>query len=76
MAFEILDPLPPFKTLSPTRRVCCVIAALAAVAFLIWACATVKEARETIQMPAPSRTTSSLALAWVTMAYSCIGWSG
>ncbi len=48
MAFEILDPLPPFSSLSPARRVLCVLLALAVGAALIWACDTAARAPELV----------------------------
>jgi hypothetical protein len=44
MAFEILDPPPPFSSLSPARRAVIVALSLAALAGLVWACDTVAHA--------------------------------
>lgn len=44
MAFEILDPPPPFSSLSPARRAAVIVLSLAALAALIWACDTVARA--------------------------------
>jgi protein-S-isoprenylcysteine O-methyltransferase Ste14 len=49
VAFEILDPLPPFSHLSHTRRIIYVVLATAAIAALIWACDTASRAPELLQ---------------------------
>ena len=48
MAFEILDPLPPFSSLSPGGRIFRVVVAMAGLAALIWACDTASRAPTTI----------------------------
>jgi hypothetical protein len=49
MAFEILDPLPPFSSLSPARRAICLGAALLGIVGVIWACDIVLRAPELMQ---------------------------
>jgi hypothetical protein len=44
MAFEILDPLPPFSSLSPARRGLYAVLAMGALAAVLWACDTVAHA--------------------------------